>query len=82
MEVLLYREVAAQAWTETRGTKDADLTLITGFGEEEAFVDALLGHYEPRIANAREFALRNRVLLLKSPQGIGLDIGLGVWSSR
>ena len=68
--------VAAQAWTETRGTKDADLTLITGFGEEAPFVDALLAEYAPRTANAREFALLNRVLLLQSRDGIGLDIGL------
>ena len=26
--------VAAQAWAESRVTKDADLTLITGFGGE------------------------------------------------
>ena len=34
--------VVGQAWAESRVTKDADLTLITGFGEEEPFVDANL----------------------------------------
>lgn len=29
------------------------------------------------MSDAREFALRNRVLLLRSPQGIGIDVALG-----
>ncbi len=31
----------------------------------------------PRIENARDFALQNRVLLLKSIDGLGIDIALG-----
>ncbi|MEO7319677.1 MAG: hypothetical protein ABIZ56_11865 [Chthoniobacteraceae bacterium] len=69
--------VAAQAWSESRVTKDADLTLITGFGEEDPFVDALLARFAARRPDAREFALRHRVLLLASKSGIGLDVGLG-----
>lgn len=56
---------------------DADITLLTGFGGEEAFIDTLLGHFRPRMENARDFALQNRVLLLKSSNGRDLDIGLG-----
>ena len=33
--------------------------------------------FEPRIEACREFALQNRVLLLKSAEGIGIDIALG-----
>jgi hypothetical protein len=58
-------------------TKDVDLTLLTGFGGEETYIDELLRHYEPRIANVREFALRNRVLLLRTKSGIGIDVALG-----
>ena len=36
-----------------------------------------LANYTPRIANARQFALRSRVLLLSSPEGIGIDVSLG-----
>jgi hypothetical protein len=43
-------------------------------GGEEKFADLLLERYPARIANARDFALTNRVLLLKNPQGIGIDI--------
>jgi hypothetical protein len=56
---------------------DIDLTLLTGFGDEEAFVDEWLAHYEPRMKGAREFALLNRVLLLRSSSGVGIDIALG-----
>jgi len=54
-----------------------DLALLTGFGSEAGFVDALLAAYPSRIGSARDFALRNRVLLLRTGDGIGLDISLG-----
>ena len=69
--------VAVLHWGEPRFTLDLDLTLLTGFGGEEAFVDEWLAHYEPRLKGAREFALKNRVLLLRSASGIGIDIALG-----
>lgn len=69
--------VALQRWGEPRLTIDVDLTLLTGFGGEEPFVDTLLRHFEGRIADAREFALQHRVLLLRSSSGVGLDVALG-----
>ncbi len=69
--------IAVQEWSEPRMTDDVDLTLLTGFGGEEAFIDELLSHYPPRRPDAREFALTNRVLVLKSASGIGIDIALG-----
>jgi len=69
--------LAVQHWGEPRLTRDLDLTVLTGFGGEAAYVDALLSLYSPRIEDARGFALQNRVLLLKSEEGIGLDIALG-----
>jgi len=66
-----------QRWGEVRLTRDVDLTLLTGFGGEEQFVDALLGRYAGRQPDTREFALRHRVLLLQSADGIGIDISLG-----
>lgn len=68
--------LAVQRWSEPRLTKDMDLTLITGFGDEEPFVDFLLGHYTPRRQDARDFALTYRVLLLQTASGIGIDIAL------
>lgn len=69
--------VAVQRWGEPRLTEDADLTLLTGFGGEEVFVDALLGAFRSRRPDAREFALRYRVLLLEGRNGVPLDVSLG-----
>ena len=68
--------IALQRWGEPRLTVDIDLSLLTGFGKEEQFVDLLLQKYDSRIDNAREFALQNRVLLLKSGREIPLDVSL------
>jgi len=48
--------VAIQRWGEPRMTQEVDLTLLTGFGKEESFVDLLLMYYSPRRTDAREFA--------------------------
>lgn len=69
--------LAVQCWGEPRTTLDAGFTLLTGWGGEDAYVDALLGAFEGRIADAREFALARRVLLLRSPGGVDVDITLG-----
>ncbi len=67
---------AVQYWGEPRMTMDVDLSLLTGFGEEEGFVDELLRHYAGRLPETRNFALQNRVLLLKHSSGVGIDIAL------
>ena len=69
--------IAVQRWGEPRFTQDADMTLLSGFGDEPEFVDKLLDTYQGRIADAREFALRYRVLLLQDENGIPLDVALG-----
>lgn len=69
--------IAVQHWGEPRLTRDADLTLLTGFGDEEAYIDALLNTFGTRRVDSRQFALQYRVLLLKSSNGIPLDISLG-----
>jgi predicted nucleotidyltransferase len=68
--------LAIQCWSQPRLTKDMDLTLLTGFGAEEPFIDDLLLAYTPRRTDAREFALTYRVLLLQTASGIGIDIAL------
>lgn len=73
--------LAVQQWSEPRVTDDVDLTLITGFGTEEPFIDALLkiDWLEPRNPNAREFAMLRRVLLLQTHTGIGVDIAMAAF---
>jgi hypothetical protein len=69
--------VALQRWGEPRLTQDADLTLLTGFGTEESFADPLLANFTGRRADARAFALRNRVLLVQTAKGVAVDIAFG-----
>lgn len=69
--------VAVQRWGEPRLTQDVDLTVITGFGTEAPYVDALLGRFASRRPDAREFALHNRVVLAQSSLGVPIDVALG-----
>jgi hypothetical protein len=69
--------LAVQRWGEPRLTEDVDLTLLTGFGHEEPYVDALLTRYEARVESPRDFALAHRVVLLRTVDGVGIDIALG-----
>lgn len=68
--------LAVQRWGEPRQTRDVDVALLTGFGDEASFVDILMKHFRPRRSDAREFALAHRVLLLESSAGVPLDIAL------
>ena len=48
--------------------------VFTGFGEERRFAEELLRHFPSRISDALELlAAQNRVLLLATPEGIGID---------
>lgn len=69
--------LAVLRWGEPRETVDVDLTLITGFSGEDHYVDVLLGRFEPRRADAAAFARTSRVLLLRAPSGVGIDIAFG-----
>ena len=69
--------IAVQRWGEPRVTRDVDLTLLVGFGNEEPVLDALIAAYPPRIEDAKEFARRHRVVLLRTPGGVGIDVSLG-----
>lgn len=69
--------VAVQRWGDPRFTHDVDLTLLTGFGNEERFIEMLIGPFHPRRPDAAAFALINRVLLLKTKTGVEVDIALG-----
>ena len=69
--------VALGRWGRPRTTADVDVTLLTGFGNEESYIDALLAQFESRLSDPKEFALQNRILLLQTANGIGLDVALG-----
>ena len=69
--------LAVQHWGEPRVTRDVDVTLLVGFGNEEAFVKTLLKRFQPRVTDFWEKALRARVALLNDDNGVGLDVALG-----
>jgi hypothetical protein len=69
--------LAVQHWGRPRVTDDIDVTLLTGFGGEERFAEALLGRFASRIADPLAFAMQNRVMLLKTRAGFGIDIAFG-----
>jgi hypothetical protein len=58
--------VAVQRWGKPRFTVDVDLTLLTGFGREEWFVDKLLEELEPRRVDAKAFAVTHRLRLARA----------------
>ncbi len=68
--------VALQRWGEPRFTADADLSVLVEPGREDAVAAALLERLEARVENPLDFARRTRVVLLKSTDGIGIDIVL------
>jgi len=69
--------MALLRWGEQRMTKDVDLTLLTGFGNEEAYIGALLKEFQALPAEPMAFALRNRVLPVRTKAGFKADIALG-----
>lgn len=69
--------LALQRWGEPRETVDVDLTLITGFGQEDPFIKRLLERFESRIDDAAAFARLRRVLLIRARSGVGIDVALG-----
>lgn len=70
--------LALQHWGEPRLTRDVDITVLVASEELESFVDAVLSRFSPRFPDAREFALRHRVLLVRAQNGIPIDISLGI----
>ena len=69
--------IAVIRWGQPRVTRDVDLNVLTGFGGEDRIIDILLDNYAARLPDGRDFALRNRILLLKTSSGTGIDVSLG-----
>jgi hypothetical protein len=67
---------AAQRHAEPRVTRDVDLAVLTGLGNETHVIDVLLAAFPARRADARAFAERYRVLLLQTASGVGIDATL------
>jgi hypothetical protein len=68
--------LAVQRWGERRATQDVDITVLAPPGDEAGAIDVLLSAFTPRQDDARAFALRHRVLLLRAGNGVPLDVAL------
>ena len=68
--------LAVIRWGEIRLTRDIDVCLLCGFGNEEKIIKPFLANFPSRIKDAENFALNNRVLLIKSHNNIPADITL------
>ena len=55
--------LAVQFWGQPRFTRDVDVTVLVDPGQEGALAAALVERFSPRLPDAVEFALANRVLL-------------------
>jgi len=71
--------LAVVRWGEPRLTVDVDLSLLTGFGDEERYARALLERFSGRMENAMEFSMEHRVLLLSAGNGRDIDISFGAF---
>ncbi len=70
--------MAVQQWGEPRMTHDVDVTVLVTQEELPRFVDKATALFLPRIPNARAFALKHRVLLVKVDDSVPVDISLGI----
>lgn len=68
--------LAVARWGQPRATQDVDISLLTGFGDEQHYIRQILSRFDGRIADAEQFALENRVLLISASNGAPIDIGL------
>jgi hypothetical protein len=66
--------LALQRWGEPRLTVDIDVSLLTNFMNEETYIEQIFRILEPRIPDAKSFALSNHVLLARTKSGICVDI--------
>lgn len=68
--------VALQRWGEPRYTADVDLSVLVVPGQEASVVQALVAELPPRIEDSEAFAARTRVVLLRTDEGVDIDIVL------
>jgi len=68
--------IAVIRWGEIRMTRDLDISLSVAFGDEKQYIQKLLKRFRPRIKDAFQFALDNRVLLVKSSNNVPVDIAI------
>jgi len=67
---------AVQHWGEPRTTRDINIEILVDEEFKESVFTRILQRFQPRYANALEFALQHRVLLIYASNGVPVDIAL------
>lgn len=75
---ILIGGIALQHWGEPRFTRDVDVTILVDLGKEEEVLKKIFSFFQARISNAFDFALKNRICLVKSKDGYQIDISFGM----
>ena len=70
--------IALQWWGEPRFTRDVDVTILVNLGEEETVIKKIFSVFTPRISDATDFTLKNRICLVYSKEGYEIDISFGI----
>lgn len=70
--------IALQHWGQPRFTRDVDVTIVVDYYKEEMTLQKILSVFSPRISDALDFALQNRICLVYSSEGCEIDISLGI----
>jgi hypothetical protein len=70
--------IALQYWGEPRFTRDVDVTVMIPSSEEKKVLKKILSIFPPRIPDALQFALKNRICLIKNKDGCEIDLSLGI----
>jgi hypothetical protein len=76
-EFCLIGALAAIRWGEPRATRDVDISLLTGFGDEEEFMTPLFDQFVARVDDPLTFTRQSRVALLTASNGVPIDISFG-----
>lgn len=70
--------MAVQYWGEPRFTQDVDLTVMAPLDDPDALIQAVVDRFSTRVADALDFARRNRVILARATNGCNVDISLAL----
>ena len=79
IRVCVIGALAVHRWGEPRATSDADFSALAPYGDEAEPIRVLLNRFAPRRPDAAEFALVSRVLLLKTGDGVEVDVALAAF---
>lgn len=69
--------LVVQRWGQPRMTGDVDATVLCAFGDENRLAKEILQHYQSRIENPIQFAIRARILLLQDSLRNKIDLSIG-----